>query len=246
MRRVPHPLVPHLADRPHGLRGAIPDCAKRLEQTQDARHVGHQGLPGPWRGLPPVGMHGCRGIIRGDRLGVLGQDTRGCCHVGLSSRWGNRCPEQTRLSGCGGAITPRACQPTMLFVSHQVCGEPIRSFDRGPPHCTVPILGPIDTTTAGRVRRPRPWPHRAHAIASSTRRRRRRGYARSSKASQRRAPRERPYSLAPDASVDSPGAVCSRARESRRRPSPMETRRETRRERPRRTLQAASWQRLDG
>lgn len=122
MIRVPHPLVHRLADSTQGFRGAIPDVEKRMENTQDARHVFQQGLPGPLRGLPPVGIDGFRGIIRGDRLGFLGKDTLGFCQVGWSSRFGHRCPEKTLLSGCGGDINPRAFQPTMLFVSHSVCG----------------------------------------------------------------------------------------------------------------------------
>ncbi len=105
-----------------------------MENTQDARHVGKQRFPGPLRGLPPVGMHGIRGISRLDYLGCLGTDTIGCCPIGLSSRLGTRCPANTLLASCGGAIPPLALQPTMLFVSHQVCGSPIRSFDRGPHH----------------------------------------------------------------------------------------------------------------
>src|SRR4030095_4713670 len=49
----------------------------------------------PLRGLPPVGIHGFRGIIRVDRLGFLGKDTIGFCQVGLSHRFGNRLPEHT-------------------------------------------------------------------------------------------------------------------------------------------------------
>ena len=74
MIRVPHPLVHRLADSTQGLRGSLPDCETCREKTPDARHVFHQGFPGPLRGLPPVGMHGFRGLIRGDRLGFLGTD----------------------------------------------------------------------------------------------------------------------------------------------------------------------------
>ncbi len=122
MIRVPHPLVHRLTDLTEGFRGAIADFEKRMEKTQDERHVFKQGFPGPLRGLPTVSIHALRGIIRIDRLGFLGKDAIGLFQVGLPSRFGNRCPENTLLPRRGGDINPLAVQPTMLFVSHQIGG----------------------------------------------------------------------------------------------------------------------------
>ncbi len=122
MIRLPYPLFHALADLTEGFRGAIADVEKRMEKTQDERHGWKQGLPRPLCRLPTIGIDGVRGIMRVERLGLLSKDALGCFQISLSSRWGNRCPQNTVLTRRRGDIDALAFQPTMLFIGDQIRG----------------------------------------------------------------------------------------------------------------------------
>jgi hypothetical protein len=128
--RRPHPLVDLSQRVAPGAGGASTDGEPCRETTPAPRAGGAQGRPRALRGLPAIGLDRLRRISGIHGLRCTGKNARRCVPGSLGGGRGHGGAQETGVRCGGGAVHPRALQPAMLCIGHQVLGALLGGLDR--------------------------------------------------------------------------------------------------------------------